>query len=124
MSGLYPNAVGADDFSINDSVMHHVNSKEINKHVGRVVDIDKKANRVWVLFPVGPKESLDPSELIIATPAMGECLVPEVSLNDSSRISKLAESVVATHINLSSDSYRSQKMATNVAANFVEKLYK
>jgi len=129
MSGMFPNeAAKAENFAINTPVMHHVNSKEMSKQVGRVIDRDLKANRVWVQFPIGDKMSIDPTELIVATPAMGQCVVPPVDGTPSSRVVKLAESIAAAKINISEEEYRTQKMASNVAHRYatdkVEKICK
>lgn len=127
MSGMFPNeAARAENFKINTPVMHFVNSKETSKQVGRVIDTDVKANRVWVQFPIGDKMSIDPSELIIATPAMGECIVPPVEGTISSKVARLAESLTAAKINIKEEDYHNFKMASNVAHRFatdkVEKL--
>ena len=127
MSGIFPNeAASAENFDINASVIHSVNSKENAKQIGRVVDRDLKANKVWVQFPIGDKMSLDPTELIIATPAMGQCVVPPIEGTVSKKVIKLAESLSAARSNVSEEEYRTNKMASNVAHRYatdkVEKL--
>lgn len=114
MPGKIPSeAFVATDFPINTPVMHQVNSKEMDRTVGRVVDIDKKANRVWVQFPSAVRglESIDPSELIVATPAMGECLVPEVPVGSGKSAASIKE-------NMSPSGYRLYKQASNIAGHF------
>lgn len=124
MSGIFPNeAASAENFKINAPVMHYVNSKETSKHVGRVIDRDLKANRVWVQFPIGDKVSIDPTELIIATPAMGACVVPPVEVAPiegviSAKVVKLAESMVAARTNISEEQYHTNKMASNIAHRY------
>ena len=77
-----------------------------------MIDRDLKANRVWVQFPIGDKVSIDPTELIIATPAMGECVVPPVDVAPvegtvTTKVVKLAESIVAAKTNVSEEEYLS-----------------
>jgi hypothetical protein len=126
MSGMYPNAAAnAEDFEIDQAVTHHINSKEVNRPIGRVVEIDKKANKVWVQFPMGDKVQLDPSEIMKASgkpnmkPTQGSGVVTQ-------KVVKLAESIVAARTNISEEQYRTQKMASNVAHRYatdkVEKL--
>jgi len=121
MSGLYPNdAARAENFKINAPVMHFVNSKEMSKHVGRVIDHDLKANKVWVQFPIGDKMSMDPTELIIATPAMGECVVPPVPVEGviNNKVMRLAEALTAAKTDITMEDYRNNKLASNVAHRF------
>ena len=131
MSGIYPNAAAsASNFSINDPVMQSVNSKEMAKQIGRVVDLDIKANRVWVQFPIGYRVSIDPTELIYATEAMGKCVVDPVDIKDTMyyKFSRLAESVAASKANIDKEEYRSSKMAHSIAERFasekIDRLHK
>jgi hypothetical protein len=118
MSGIFPNAAAnAEDFNVNQSVTHHINSKEVNRPVGIVVEVDAKANKVWVQFPMGDKVQIDPTELkkVSEQPSMKPV---ETEGTVSKKVVKLAESLVAAKTNISTEEYHTQKMASSVAHRY------
>ena len=118
MSGIYPNAAAnAEDFNVNQPVVHHINSKEVNRPVGRVVDIDAKANKVWVQFPMGDKMQIDPTELMKVSDQPNMKPV-ETDGTVTPKVIKLAESIIAAKINVSEEDYHTQKMASSVAHRY------
>ena len=118
MSGIFPNAAAnAEDFKVNQPVVHNINSKEVSKPVGRVVEVDAKANKVWVQFPMGDKIQIDPSELKKVTDQPNMAPV-ETDGTVTKKVVKLAESLVAAKTNISEEEYRTHKMASNVAHRY------
>jgi len=77
MSGIYPNpSASATNFKPGDQVKWYVGAKE-SPYVGRVTEVCAGINKVWVEFPVGGNQQMDPTDLVMVTPFTGQSFVTE-----------------------------------------------
>jgi len=133
MSGIYPNSVNAIDYEVGQSVKWYVNEVEKSPYIGVVTEIAPASNKVYVEWPVGGNQQMDPTELMIVTPE-SDGISPvkretgyssydkEISKRQfgefSPKVLKLAEKLVASAQSLDHEQYKLNKMASNIAGAF------
>lgn len=72
METLPPNKSAlATNFKVGDQVKWMLSQDDISPYVGRVSDVCPGINKLWVEFPVGGNQQMDPSELILVPPEQG-----------------------------------------------------
>lgn len=133
MPGLYPHSVGACDYKIGQQVKWFVNELEKSPYIGVVTEIAPASNKVYVEWPVGGNQQMDPTELMIVTPE-SDGISPikretgyssyekEKSKKNfgefSPKVLKLAEKLAASAQSRGVGEYRLSKMANSVASKF------
>jgi hypothetical protein len=141
MPGIFPHSVGAEDYKVGQPVKWYVNEREISPYVGVITEIAPASNKVYVEWPVGGNQQMDPTDLIIVTKEQGESPIKKETGYSSyekekskknfgefspKSVKKLAEKLAAATQSLDADEYRTRKMASNIARKFasdvVEKL--
>jgi len=80
MPGIFPNpSAAAENFKPGDPVKWFVNEMEISPYIGKVTEICPGINKVWVEFPVGGNQQMDPMDLILIPPTAGLSTIEEES---------------------------------------------
>lgn len=132
MQTLPPNKSAlATNFKVGDPVRWMVSQTQISPYVGKVSEVCPGINKLWVEFPVGGNQQMDPSELILVPPEQGISPVQfstgyssydkEISHRDYGTLSdpkvmKLAQNLVPKE----SDRSKVLKLASQVAHNYSE----
>lgn len=133
MAGIFPHpSADARVFKPGDPVKWFVNENEISPYVGRVTEICPGINKVWVEFPVGGNQQMDPMDLILVPPTQGLPTVVQESGYSNYDKQKSKNTYGTMEQNLAEQAKRlakkaySKKMASRVADKFacgiVEKL--
>jgi hypothetical protein len=133
MSGIYPHSVGATDYKVGQQVKWFVNENEKSPYIGVVTEIAPSSNKVYVEWPVGGNQQMDPTELLIVSPESDgfspihtesgyssyEKEKSKKQFGDiSPKVLKLAEKLIASTNKIDSDKCRSEKMASKIANSF------
>lgn len=142
MQPLPPNKSAlATNYKVGDPVRWMISQTDISPYIGKVSEVCPGINKVWVEFPVGGNQQVDPSELIIVPPEQGVSPVQfstgyssydkEISHRNYGTLSdpkvvKLAKSLIAKASSEKNEEYRISSLASKVANTFatdtVEKL--
>ena len=133
MSGIFPHSVGASDFEVGQQVKWYVNEIEKSPYIGVVTEIAPASNKVYVEWPVGGNQQMDPTDLMIVTPESDGISPIKRETGYSSyekekskkqfgkfspKVLRLAEKLAASTQSLHHEEYRQKKMASNIAGNF------
>jgi hypothetical protein len=133
MSGIFPHSVGACDYKVGQQVKWYVNEQAKSPYIGVVTEIAPGANKVYVEWPVGGNQQMDPTELLIITPESDGISPIKSETGYSSyekekskkqfgmispKVLKLAEKLAASSQSLDPDEYSVRKMASNIAGKF------
>lgn len=133
MSGIFPHSVGAKDFDVGQQVRWYSNEKEKSPYIGVVTEIAPSSNKVYVEWPVGGNQQMDPTDLMIVTPESDGVSPIKSETGYSSyekekskkqrgkfspKVLKLAERIAASSQDLSPEEYRTKKMASYIAGRF------
>jgi len=133
MPGLYPHSVGACDYKVGQQVKWYVNEREKSPYIGVVTEIAPAANKVYVEWPVGGNQQMDPTDLLIVTPESDgfSPIKRETGYTNyekekskknfgelNPKVLKLAEKIAASAQSLDTEKYRYKKMASSIAYKF------
>lgn len=133
MPGLFPNPSAApENFKIGDQVRWFVNEQAISPYVGRVTEICPGTHKVWVEWPVGGNQQMDPEVLILVPPTEGLSPITEESGYSSyekqkskeqygtlsDKVAKMAQKVLSSTAKEDITSYKTIKQAKSVSEKF------
>lgn len=72
METLPPNKSAlATNFKVGDPVKWMIGQDNISPYIGKVSEVCPGINKLWVEFPVGGNQQMDPSELLLVPPEQG-----------------------------------------------------
>jgi len=133
MPGIFPHSVGACDYKVGQQVKWYVNELEKSPYIGVITGIAPASNKVYVEWPVGGNQQMDPTELLLVTPESdgvspikretGYSSYEKEKSKDqfgdiSPKVLRLAEKLAASTQSIDIEKYRVRKMASTVSTKF------
>ena len=137
MAGIFPNPTSdAQTYTIGEQVKCYVNEREISPYVGRVSEICPSINKVWVEWPLGGNQQMDPVDLIKVPPFVGQSPIMEesgYSSYDKQRsqeqygrmgphVIRLAQKMIAEKVTAEGKEANRSVMASRVAQKFASEV--